>query len=122
MSNSVSSSHYPFLPIQLKIALSQENEFETDLEVLVDTGFDGGLAMPKRLIPASAVPISQSVWTLADETNILALAYSGYVQIGKLPPVKTLIIALGEEPIMGQDLISRFKFIFDHGMKLTVEP
>jgi predicted aspartyl protease len=122
MSVIASSSHFPYLPVHLKIVVSQNELSELDLEALVDTGFDGNLAMAKNLIPEFAEPISQSIWTLADETDVVVFAYAAYITIGKSKPILTSIIGLGEEAILGRGITDRYKLILDHGSKIIVEP
>lgn len=121
MTTSVSSSHFPYLKLKVKIG-STDIEQELEVEALVDTGFSGGLAIPKGIIRPSITPYDDMIWQLADETEVLTPAYLGSIQIGQLQTIPTSIIVLGEESILGQGIINRFKFIFDHGIKITVEP
>lgn len=122
MSQSVSSSHFPYLPIHVKIGLDSESIlFELDQEALVDTGFDGGLSIPKSLIIKPIVPAGHQLWKLADETEIVTFVYLGHVKIGSLPAVATTIIALGDELLLGRNVTNHFRLIFDHGNQLIVE-
>src|SRR6185436_19521997 len=122
MIQSVTSSRYPYLPIHVEIFTQQTKVFEFDIEPMVDTGFDGGLTVPRGLIPSSIPPFGTSDWKLADETEIQASTYVARVTIGSLPPVTTLVIVLGDDPLLGRDVIDHFSLHFDHGRQLIVSP
>jgi predicted aspartyl protease len=122
MIQAVTSSRYPYLLVHVQILTQQVIVFEFDIEPSVDTGFDGGLTVPRGTILASIPPFGTSNWKLADETEIQTPAYIARVTIGSLPPVTTLVIVLGDDPLLGREVIDNFKLIFDHGRQLTVEP
>jgi predicted aspartyl protease len=122
MNEPVSSSNFPYLPIHVRIRQpNPATEQELDLEALVDTGFDGGLVIPKNLVDPSLVPTRHLPWSLADDSEVLAPAFLGYVQVGGLPPVPTVVIPLGDEPLLGRHVTNNFRLIFDHGHEITVE-
>ncbi len=60
--------------------------------------------------------------TLADGSQILAPFYRGTVQISNLPPSSAIILALGDEALIGLSLITAFTIILDHGRQISVEP
>jgi predicted aspartyl protease len=122
MIQAVTSSHYPYLPIHVEIFTQQTMVFEFDIEPMVDTGFDGGLTVPQGLIPSSIAPFGTSEWKLADDTEVKLPAYIARVTIGSLQPIATLVIVLGDDPLLGRDVIDHFSLHFDHGHQLTVEP
>ena len=70
------------------------------VDALLDTGFDGDVALPQQLV-AEALPDGYLPWVLADGSNVLAPAYEGTVQIGSTAPLAAVMIALGEEPLVG---------------------
>ena len=122
MIQAVTSSRYPYLPVHVEIFTQQTIVFEFDIEPMVDTGFDGGLTVPQGVIPASVPPFGTSEWKLADDTEIKLPAYIARVTIGSLQPIATLVIVLGDDPLLGRDVIDNFSLHFDHGHQLTVEP
>jgi predicted aspartyl protease len=89
---------------------------------LVDTGFDGGVTVPPGLIDSSIKPDTQLPWLLADGSEIRTPAYLATVQIGRFQPITTVIIALGDEPLLGREVTDRFRVTFDHGQTILVEP
>lgn len=122
MIQAVTSSRYPYLPVHVEIFTQQTKVFEFDIEPMVDTGFDGGLTVPRGLIPSSIPPFGISEWKLADDTEVKLPAYIARVTIGSLQPVATLVIVLGDDPLLGRDVIDHFSLHFDHGNQIIVEP
>ena len=119
MANSLSSSNFPYLPAHIQIGISK---ISLDVEALVDTGFGGGIAIPKNIVDLSHLPYMTTHWILADGTEILAKAYLGYAQIGNFDPINCTIALLGDEPLIGREVINSFKIILDHGRKIILEP
>jgi predicted aspartyl protease len=117
-----SSSRFPYLPIHFIIGTPDSIEYEADLETLVDTGFSGGLAVPRDRIPSSISPDGITIWRLADNTEVQVNSYYGYVTIGKFPPIWTSIITLEDKYLLGRDVTNSFKMILDHGQRIIVEP
>lgn len=118
----VTSTRCPYLAIDVRIGDYDHPDFELSIEALVDTGFDGGFALPPALIPLTIAPVGESVWYLADGTEIRAHSYFCYVSIGHLRPVPTAVIALDGDTLLGRHVTDQFRLILDHGRTLTVEP
>lgn len=89
---------------------------------MIDTGFDGGVVIPKSLLNPSLESVRYLPWLLADDSEILLPIFAGLVQIGDSPPLKTVVMPLGNEPLLGTSVINNYKVIFDHGIRVTVEP
>lgn len=120
MNPKFTNPNFPYLPIHIQVGIFQK-KIDLDLEVLIDTGFDGGIAIPKSFTDLSTLPFVKQTWKLADSTEISVPVYAGYVQIDKLDPVMTIIIVLGDEPLIGRQVLNHFKVILDHGKKIIVE-
>lgn len=112
-------SQFPYLPVQLQVGIYRD-KINLNLEVLFDTGFDGGIAIPRNITNLEKLPSIKQTWTLADGTDISVPVYAGYVQIGHLEPIMTIIIILGDQPLIGRQVISKFKALIDHGKKITL--
>lgn len=110
------SSHFPYLSIQLQVRHRKEK-----IEVLLDTGFDGDIAVPKGLLTNGDPPDGLLPWTLADGSKIIAPAYLGKVRVGQMTPLPVTVITLGDEPLIGQGIIKHFSITLDHGKKVIVE-
>jgi len=113
----VISAHFPYLPLRLQVGQHTQT-----LEALLDTGFDGALAVPPDWIPDTEQPADYLSWTLADGSAVTAAAYVGIVEIGALPPFAVLVTALGDEPLVGRGVSDRFSVTLDHGQRVIIEP
>ena len=91
------------------------------VDALLDTGFDGDVALPQHLV-AGVLPDGYLPWVLADGSDVLAPAYEGIVQIGSTAPLAAVMIALGEEPLVGRGVSDHFRIVLDHGREIIVEP
>ncbi len=113
----VESDRFPYLPVRLTIG-GREAQFEA----LLDTGFDGGVAVPEDTIASGQTAEWSLSFYLADGSVVDVPAYLGRVQVGELLPVTTIIITLGGEPILGRAVTDQFKITLDHGQRIVVEP
>jgi predicted aspartyl protease len=112
----VVSDRFPYLPVRLHV-----RDRSTEVEALLDTGFDGHVVVPAHLVTDGKPADTHSIWTLADGSEVVSSTYRGTAQIGDLPPVRVLISVLGDEPIIGRALTNRFPFTLDHGEQVIVE-
>ena len=122
LSDRLVSSRFPYLPIHLELRDGGTAFQEADLEALIDTGFDGDVIAPAALLTNGPLPASYLSWELADGSEVLAPAYRGTVTVGQLGTLTVIITALGDEPMIGRTLVSRFRVTLDHGQQVIVEP
>lgn len=113
----VESDRFPYLPVSLSLR-GQKTEFAA----LLDTGFDGGLAVSDSAIANGQTAEWNLTVFLADGSLVDVPAYLGTVQVGELPPVTTIIVTLGDEPILGRAVSDQFNITLDHGRRIIVEP
>ena len=113
----VESDRSPYLPVKLSL-----RGRETEFEALLDTGFDGGLAISKSAVANGQTAGWILTMFLADGSLVDVPAYLGTVQVGLLPPVTTIIITLGNTPILGRAVADQYKITLDHGQRTVVEP
>lgn len=111
----VTSSRFPYLPIKVSV----KKDFE--LEALVDTGYDGGVILPPKLISNGEVSGWLVDCKLADDSMVKVPAYIGSVRLGNKKLNDITVLVMGDEPIIGREIIKHFKVIFDHGKKIIVE-
>ncbi len=121
MIQAATSSRFPYLQMYVQLGSLNAPSFAFDTESLVDTGFDGGLAVGTNVIPHSISPDGRSTWHLADGTPITAHMYVCYVTIGHLQPVPTILITLDGDALLGRDVTDQFRVTFDHGRQIIVE-
>lgn len=106
---------FPYLVLDVQIRSRKER-----LKAIIDTGFDGDIAIPKGLLTNGDPPQSLLPWELADGSRILAPAYLGKAKLGNLKSVFVVIITLGDEPLVGCGIIKHFAITLDHGRKVVV--
>ena len=111
------SSRFPYLPIHLEVRRGIH-----DLEALLDTGFDGDVALPPELIINGEPADGHQRWKLADGSTVLAPYYVGTAHLGNTEVAGILVTAIGDEPIIGRAIIMEFNVILDHGQRVIVEP
>lgn len=116
ISMSLVSFRFPYIRVNLSFL---RRKLKT--EALVDTGFDGGMILPPKMILNGEPPLGYSSWTLASGEQVNAPYFLGKVRIGKFKPVNVLITVLGDEPLIGRKVTDQFKVIFDHGKRIIVE-
>ena len=117
MNQRVLSSRFPYLPLLLSVRDRSEQ-----IEALLDTGFDGDIAVPRGFISDREPPDFHIPCTLADGSEVLVPAYLGEIHLGALGRFPIAIAALGDEPLVGRGVTDRFTVILDHGQQLIVEP
>ena len=108
------SSRFPYLPIRLQVRQEIYEE-----QALLDTGFEGDMAVPQILFEGQE-PDWYQRWTLAEGSQIVAPVYRSTVQLGEFQPVSVLVIAMGEEYLIGLGVLIRFSILFDHGERIVV--
>ena len=113
----VTSTNYPFLPVIFRIGETEQSGL-----AFVDTGFDGYLIIPEGFEDELGQGDYLSKWELADGSVSVGPEYLGNVQIKGLgkDKIPARITCIGDEFILGQDIIRKYRFIFDHGEKLEV--
>jgi predicted aspartyl protease len=110
LSRRLISSHFPYVPLHIDVHQSTHT-----LEALLDTGFDGYLALPPTFFPAGEPPDGYLPCRLADGSGVLSPYYRGVVEVGGLASLQALIIALGDEPLVGRGVADRFSILLNHG-------
>lgn len=112
----VESSHFPYLPIEVTFKQNKHT-----LETLLDTGFDGYLVLPPGLVTNGEVADLYESCKLADNSVIKVPVFIGSVKIARKKLNKVTFLIMGDEPIIGREVIKHFKIILDHGRKIILE-
>lgn len=112
------SDQYPYIPVWFRV-----NDYEADVQALVDTGFDGHLIVPRSLSSSLGDPHLAVPWTFADGKPFYIEMYEGLVSIPSvLDPVDALVGCTGNFYILGLAVIDLVRLTLDHGEHILVEP
>lgn len=113
----VRSSRFPFVPIMLEVRGRQ-----ISIEALLDTGFDGHVAVPSHLLGNGPLqqPDGYAQWRLADGSIVSAPLYAGRVRIGQMGPYLATVTVLGDEPIIGVGVAAHFTITLNRGQEVII--
>ncbi len=111
------SARFPYLKASIEV-----RQRHADVEALLDTGFDGDVAVPTGLVTDGQPPDGYSRWALTDGSLILVPYYQGTIRLGGLGPFPATVITLGDKPLVGAGVARHVTIILDHGRRLIVEP
>lgn len=114
--NKVVSSRFPYLPIEVTI-----KQHKQSLEALLDTGFDGYVVLPPGVMTNGEAPDLYESCKLADDSVIRVPIFIGAAKLGKRKLNKITFLVMGDEPIIGREVIKYFKIVLDHGQKIILE-
>src|SRR4051794_4938516 len=103
------STRFPYLSLHVRIGNLQYPDHEFDIDAFVDTGFDGGLAVPQAQIPSHLIPWSRQQWIMADGSTISAPTYRGFVTVGLLAPLNIIITVLPQGALLGRAVTNRYR-------------
>ena len=79
------------------LAHVQIRQWDAEVEALLDTGFNGDVAIPADVLPDVGPPDGHSRWTLADGSPVFAPYFVGTVHLIGLGPFTAVFIVLGDE-------------------------
>lgn len=111
------SPRFPYI-----LARVQVRQWAVDVEALLDTGFDGDVAIPVGHMPNVGQPDGHTRWVLADGSRVLTPYYAGTVHLAGHGPFPATVIVLGDEPLVGAGAAQHVTIILDHGRRVVVQP
>ncbi|MFB6214456.1 MAG: hypothetical protein ABEI54_01170 [Candidatus Bipolaricaulia bacterium] len=113
----VISDNYPYLPIIFRIRGNEQSAL-----AFIDTGFDGYLVIPEELESELGEEDYISKWELADGSFAVGPEYLGKTRIEGLDnsEISARITCIGDEFIVGREIIDEFQLVFDHGERVKV--
>jgi hypothetical protein len=121
ISSSARSTRFPYLSVHVRLGNLQYPDFEFDVDALVDTAFDGGLIVPRDLIPGRVHSPGQQWCEFADGIRVLVPFYQGFLTIGSLQPVAAYVMALPNQALLGRAVTDHFKLTFWYGRQGVLE-
>ena len=115
-SKKIVSSHFPYIPIEITFKHNKQTS-----EALLDTGFDGYVVLPAGLVTNGEAPDLYESCQLADDSVIRVPVFIGSVKIAGKRFNKVTFIIMGDESIIGREIMKHFKITLDHGLKVILE-
>ncbi len=70
MSNKLTSSKYPFLPLSIHVRVSHRKQIDLNTQALIDTGFSGDIVVPVTEDLKQSPPDAYATWTMADGSEV----------------------------------------------------
>lgn len=119
MASNVTSLRVPYLPITVEIP---KKRLRLDLTALVDTGFNSDVIVPQAAVANGISALLQNDIRLADDSRITVPGYLGTVHIGDTTIGPVMVLVMGNEAVVGLNIITQFHLTIDHGRSFTVEP
>jgi predicted aspartyl protease len=115
------SSRFPYLSIAIRLRQSPESVIRVD--AYLDTGFTGGILLPRSFVAAGLSPDGDSTWALANGERETVPYYFARIEVKGLEPgTESECVIGGEEPLLGLAVLDQFRVTFDHGRRVIVEP
>jgi predicted aspartyl protease len=113
------STNYPYISVRVDIRGWQE-----EASALLDTGFTGELIIPEGVLTQGlGFPDEHTTVEVGDNRIIDALIYLGTLEIVGFPSIPDVtVIVLGDEYILGREILDLFEVTFDHGQRVIVRP
>jgi len=113
----VISQRYPFLEVDWQVGQHRERTW-----AYADTGFEGALCVPDDRRHRLGQAIATVQVTLADASSQVQDAFVGTIAlVGIWEILPILILALGNEFLLGRRVLDRYKVTFDRGWQVIVE-
>lgn len=112
----IESFHYPYFPVEVTIKHNKHT-----LEALLDTGFDGYVVLPPKLVTNGEVADLYESCKLADDSVIRVPVFIGFIKLARKKLNKVTFLIMGDEPVIGREVIKYFKVTLDHGRKIILE-
>ncbi|HTE84574.1 MAG TPA: hypothetical protein VK821_07560 [Dehalococcoidia bacterium] len=119
MASKVTSLRVPYLPIAVGIP---EKHLSLDLTALLDNGFNSDVIVPQPAVANGVPALLQNDIRLADDSRITVPGYLGNVRVGDTTIEPVMVLVMGNEAILGLNVITQFQLTIDHDRSLTVEP
>lgn len=94
------------LQAQVSVTLRLPGQPDIAIEFVVDTGFEGALALPPKAVAALGLPFYQGIYAnLADNSNVSVDAYRATI-LWKGQELSAAVLAMGHRPLLGTALLA----------------
>jgi predicted aspartyl protease len=111
MSNKLTSSKYPFLPLTIHVRVTKRKSIDINTQVLIDTGFSGDIVVPATDELKQFPPDAYATWTMADGSEVMAPIFLGTIRFPQLDAdvaevVGVTVTVLGDAALIGQSILT----------------
>lgn len=90
----------------VSVTLQLPGQPDIAIEFVVDTGFEGALALPPKAVAALGLPFYQGIYAnLADNSNVSVDAYRATI-FWKGRELSAAVLAMGHRPLLGTALLA----------------
>ncbi|MFN4180604.1 MAG: hypothetical protein ACK4I8_09855 [Armatimonadota bacterium] len=114
----VVSERFPFAEVEWEV-----REQRSIALAFIDTGFDGFLMLPTNWMRQLGTPDRIDWWQLADGSFVAAPTYFGTTRfVGTEEFLPCDIIVMGNEVIVGLDLVRHYLVTLERGQRVIIEP
>lgn len=112
------SERFPFVEVAWEVRDQRSNAF-----TFLDSGFDGFLMLSANWLGQLGTSDRVDWWQLADGSSVAAPTYFRTVRIVGLDNViRCSISVIGNEVIVGLDLVRHYLVTLERGQRVIVEP
>ena len=127
MSKKLTSSKYPFLPLTVRVRVSNRKNIDLHTQALIDTGFSGDIVVPATEELKQSPPDALATWTMADGSEVMAPIFLGTIRFPQLDDdvaeiVGVTVTVLGDQAMIGLSVLKHFTLTLDHGKQVVLEP
>ena len=101
------------LESRMELILYPPGQPDRLVEFVVDTGFEGELALPPATVASLGLPLTSHLWAnLADDSDIPVDGFEAEIRWGDHNRVVT-VLAMGRRPLLGTALLEGFNLSAD---------
>ena len=113
----ITSAHFPYILVKITVGVNSY-----DVESLIDTGFDGQIILPPKIFINGQLPTKFVTCKLADNSIVEIPIHIGSIELGNRKFNDIAVLIMGDEPMVGREVLKHFKVTLDHGRKVIIEP
>jgi predicted aspartyl protease len=104
MSNKLTSSKYPFLPLSIHVRVSHRKKIDITTQVLIDTGFSGDIVVPATEELKQCPPNAYATWTMADGSEVMTPIFLGFIRFPELEVMTPIFLGFIRFPELDEDV------------------
>lgn len=108
-------SPYPYLQVRCRV-----HDRDFNVSGYVDTGYDGGMVIPESERVGLPNPTREAIIQLGDGTHLYSAEYAGTLLLEGMR-LKVTVLFLGNEYLIGREVVDQLHLCFHRGEYLEIE-